>query len=173
MSILSAKTLFIFLLVCSWASSFALGEGADKDKKLHSQYVAGIFHDVGYEILNSPRVSDDDVKQAMVGLLEPTFKEIVLGQAAVRELFKVPKLGIIAGCLVTEGKVTRTAEVRLLRDNVVIHTGKVGSLRRFKDDVAEVKQSFECGIGIAGYNDLKQDDVIEFFEMVAVAVKSL
>jgi len=115
----------------------------------------------------------DDVRQAMVGLLEPTFKENVLGQASVRELFKVPKIGIIAGSFVTDGKVTRTAEVRLLRDNVVIHTGKVGSLRRFKDDAAEVKQGFECGIGIAGYNDIKEGDVIEFFETVAVAVKSL
>ena len=115
----------------------------------------------------------DDIKQAMVGMLEPTYKENVLGQAEVRELFKVPKIGIIAGCYVTDGKVTRAAEVRLLRDSVVIHTGKVGSLRRFKDDVAEVKNGYECGIGIAGYNDLKEGDVIEFFEMEAVAVKSL
>jgi translation initiation factor IF-2 len=115
----------------------------------------------------------DEVKQAMVGLLEPTFKEIVLGQAEVRQLFKVPKVGIIAGCYVTDGKVTRNAEVRLLRDNVVIHTGTVGSLRRFKDDASEVKQGYECGIGIANFNDLKEGDVIEAFEMVSVAAESL
>ncbi|NIM02322.1 MAG: translation initiation factor IF-2 [Acidobacteria bacterium] len=137
--------------------------------------VADLARDEGVEIRTYTVIYDviDDIKQAMVGMLEPTFKENVLGQAEVRQLFKVPKIGVIAGCYVTDGKVTRNAEVRLLRDNVVIHTGKVGSLRRFKDDVAEVKQGYECGIGIAGYNDLKEGDVIEFFEMVAVAVKSL
>lgn len=115
----------------------------------------------------------NEITQAMIGLLEPDLKEVVLGQAQVRELFKVPKIGIIAGCYVSEGKVTRNAEVRLLRDNVVIHTGKVGSLRRFKDDAAEVKQGYECGIGIEGYNDIKDGDVIEFFMMEKVAVKSL
>ena len=137
--------------------------------------VADLARDEGVEIRSYTVIYDmlDDIKQAMVGMLEPTFKENVLGQAEVRQLFKVPKLGVIAGCYVTDGKVTRGAEVRLLRDNVVIHTGKVGSLRRFKDDASEVKQGYECGIGIAGYNDLKESDVIEFFEMVAVAVKSL
>jgi len=137
--------------------------------------VADLARDEGVEIRSYTVIYDmlDDIKQAMVGMLEPTFKENVLGQAEVRQLFKVPKLGVIAGCYVTDGKVTRGAEVRLLRDNVVIHTGKVGSLRRFKDDVSEIKQGYECGIGIAGYNDLKESDVIEFFEMVAVAVKSL
>jgi translation initiation factor IF-2 len=115
----------------------------------------------------------DDIKKAMVGLLEPTFKEVVLGQAKVRQLFRVPKLGTIAGCYITDGKVTRNSEVRLLRDNVVIYTGKIGSLRRFKDDVSEVKQGYECGIGIAGYNDLKDDDVIESFVMEKVMAKSL
>jgi translation initiation factor IF-2 len=114
-----------------------------------------------------------DIKQAMVGMLEPTLKESVLGQAEVRQTFNVPKIGTIAGCYVTDGRVARNAEVRLLRDNVVIHTGKVGSLRRFKDDVSEVKQGFECGIGIAGYNDLKEGDVIEFFVMEKVAAQSL
>jgi len=115
----------------------------------------------------------NEMTQAMIGMLEPDEKEIVLGQAQVRELFKVPKIGIIAGCYVNDGKVTRSAQVRLLRDNVVIHTGKVSSLRRFKDDAAEVKQGYECGIGIDSYNDLKADDVIEFFMMEKVAIKSL
>jgi len=115
----------------------------------------------------------DDIKKAMVGLLEPVKREVVLGQAEVRQLFKVPKIGMVAGCYVTDGKVARSAEVRLLRDNVVIYTGKVGSLRRFKEDVGEVKQGFECGIGIANYNDLKESDVIEFFTIEEVAVESL
>jgi len=115
----------------------------------------------------------DDVRQAMLGMLEPTERESVLGQAAVRQLFKVPKIGTVAGCYVTDGKVTRAAQVRLLRDNVVVYTGKVGSLRRFKDDASEVKQGYECGIGIANYNDVKDGDVIEFFVMEKVAVESL
>jgi translation initiation factor IF-2 len=115
----------------------------------------------------------DDIRQAMVGLLEPTFKEVVLGQAEVRQLFKVPKIGVIAGCFVTDGKVARNGEVRLLRDNVVIHTGKISSLKRFKDDASEVNQGFECGIGIARYNDLKEGDVIECFVMETIAAASL
>ena len=115
----------------------------------------------------------DDVKQAMLGMLEPIVKESVTGQAEVRELFKVPKIGNVGGCYVTDGKVTRDAEVRLIRDNVVIYTGKVGSLRRFKDDVSEVKNGTECGIGIANYNDVKVGDVIEFFIIERIAAKSL
>ena len=115
----------------------------------------------------------DDIRQAMVGLLEPTLKENVLGQAEVRQLFRVPKVGVVAGCYVTEGKVTRDSEVRLLRDNVVILTGKLGSLRRFKNDVSEVKGGYECGIGIANYNDLKEGDVILSFTMEKVVADSL
>jgi translation initiation factor IF-2 len=111
----------------------------------------------------------DELKKAMEGLLEPTFKEQVLGRAEVRDTFKVPKVGVIAGCYVTDGRVTRTAEARLLRDNVVIFEGRVGSLRRFKDDVSEVKAGFECGIGVAGYNDVKVGDVIEAFTMQRVS----
>jgi translation initiation factor IF-2 len=105
----------------------------------------------------------DEMKKALEGLLEPTIREIRQGAAEVRETFKISKVGTIAGCFVTDGKVTRAAQVRLLRDNVVIHTGKVSSLKRFKDDASEVKSGLECGIGIAGYNDLKPADVIEFF----------
>ncbi|HVO11535.1 MAG TPA: translation initiation factor IF-2 [Vicinamibacteria bacterium] len=105
----------------------------------------------------------DDMKKAMEGLLEPTIREVRLGAAEVRDTFKISKVGTIAGCYVQDGRVTRTANVRLLRDNVVIHTGKVSSLKRFKDDASEVKSGLECGIGIAGYNDVKPGDVIEFF----------
>jgi translation initiation factor IF-2 len=105
----------------------------------------------------------EDIRKALEGLLEPTIKEVRLGAAEVREAFRISKVGTIAGCYVTDGKVNRNAQVRLLRDNVVIHTGKVSSLKRFKDDASEVKAGLECGIGIAGYNDIKPADVIEFF----------
>ena len=93
-------------------------------------------------------------------------------RAEVREVFRVPKVGSIAGCMVTEGRITRAGETqaRLLRDNVVVHEGKIGSLRRFKDDVSEVKSGFECGIGLANYNDIKVGDVIEIFTMERVAI---
>jgi translation initiation factor IF-2 len=112
----------------------------------------------------------DEIKKGMEGLLDPTFKEVRLGAAAVREVFKVPKIGAIAGCMVTEGRIIRSgdAQARLLRDNVVIHEGKIGSLRRFKDDVSEVKTGFECGIGLEKYNDIKVGDVIEVFTMERV-----
>jgi translation initiation factor IF-2 len=114
----------------------------------------------------------DEMKKAMTGLLEPTFKEVRIGVAEVRNTFKVPKFGTIAGCMVTEGRITRAGETqaRLLRDNVVIYEGKIGSLRRFKDDVSEVKTGFECGIGFERFNDLKVGDLIEVFTMERVAV---
>jgi len=105
----------------------------------------------------------EDIKKAMEGLLEPTIREVRLGAAEVRDTFKISKVGTIAGSYVTDGRVNRAAQVRLLRDNVVIHTGKVSSLKRFKDDASEVKAGLECGIGIANYNDVKPGDVIEFF----------
>jgi translation initiation factor IF-2 len=105
----------------------------------------------------------EDIKKAMEGLLQPSIREVRLGAAEVREAFRISKVGTIAGCFVTDGKVNRNAQVRLLRDNVVIHTGKVSSLKRFKDDATEVKAGLECGIGIANYNDIKPGDVIEFF----------
>jgi translation initiation factor IF-2 len=114
----------------------------------------------------------DEMKKAMAGLLEPTFKEVRIGIAQVRNTFKVPKYGTIAGCMVTEGRVTRAGDTqaRLLRDNVVIYEGKIGSLRRFKDDASEVKAGFECGIGFEKFNDIKVGDVIEVFTMERVAV---
>jgi translation initiation factor IF-2 len=105
----------------------------------------------------------EEMRKAMEGLLEPSIREVRLGAAEVRDVFKISKVGTIAGCYVIDGRVNRSAQVRLLRDNVVIHTGKVASLKRFKDDASEVKAGAECGIGIANYNDLKSGDVIEFF----------
>jgi translation initiation factor IF-2 len=113
----------------------------------------------------------EEIQKSMAGLLDPTFKEVRIGAAEVREVFKVPKIGAIAGCMVTEGRITRAGEskARLLRDNVVVHEGKIGSLRRFKDDVSEVKSGAECGIGLHNYNDVKVGDVIEVFTMERVA----
>ncbi|MEA2108993.1 MAG: translation initiation factor IF-2 [Pseudomonadota bacterium] len=111
----------------------------------------------------------DDVKKAMVGLLQPEIKEVYLGRAEVKEAFAVSKVGTIAGCRVIDGKVSRNAGVRLLRDNAVIYEGKISSLKRFKDDVKEVSTGFECGIGIEKYNDVKPGDVIEVFTTKEVA----
>jgi translation initiation factor IF-2 len=113
----------------------------------------------------------DEMKKAMVGLLEPTFKEVRLGVAEVRDIFKVPKFGTIAGCMVTDGRITRSGDTqaRLLRDNVVIYEGKIGSLRRFKDDVSEVRTGFECGIGFDKFNDIRVGDLIEVFTMERIA----
>jgi translation initiation factor IF-2 len=120
------------------------------------------FYDVIYHAL-------DDIKKAMAGLLDPEFKEAVIGSAEVRETFSVPKIGTIAGCYVIDGKVARNAKVRVLRDGVVIYTGQMGSLRRFKDDAKEVASGYECGIGIENFNDIKVGDVIEAFIMEEVA----
>ena len=112
----------------------------------------------------------DEIKKAMAGLLEPTFKEARIGAAQVRETFRVPKVGTIAGCMVTDGRITRQgdAQARLLRDNVVVWEGKLASLKRFKDDVSEVKAGFECGMGLQNFNDIKVGDVIEVFQMERV-----
>jgi translation initiation factor IF-2 len=111
----------------------------------------------------------DDVKKAMVGLLEPEYQEEELGHAEVREIFKVPKIGAIAGSHVIDGVITRSAKVRLLRDHVVIYEGELASLRRFKDDAAEVREGFDCGIGLAKYQDIKEGDIIEAYKMVEIA----
>ncbi len=107
----------------------------------------------------------DDIRKAMVGMLEPTFEEEVIGLAEVRETFSVPKVGTIAGCSVLDGKILRTAKVRVLREGVVIYTGKIDSLRRFKDDVKEVLSGYECGIGVEKFNDIKIGDTLEAFVM--------
>ncbi|MBM3777693.1 MAG: translation initiation factor IF-2, partial [Acidimicrobiia bacterium] len=114
----------------------------------------------------------EEIKKGMTGLLEPTFKEVRLGSAAVREVFRIPKVGAIAGCMVTDGRITRSgeAQVRLLRDNVVVYEGRITSLRRFKDDAGEVKAGLECGIGLERFNDIKTGDVIEVFVVEKVAV---
>ncbi len=110
----------------------------------------------------------EDIQAAMKGMLAPTFKEVVLGHAEVRQLFKVSGVGTIAGCYVTDGKILRACDIRLVRDGIVIHEGKLSSLKRFKDDVREVATGYECGLSIERFNDLKEGDVIEAFEMKEV-----
>lgn len=111
----------------------------------------------------------EDIQKAMTGLLQPTYQEKELGRAEVREIFHIAKVGTVAGCMVTDGVITRQAKVRLLRDNVVVWEGGLGSLKRFKEDVTEVKAGFECGLTLAGYQDIKQGDVIEAFTRVEVS----
>jgi translation initiation factor IF-2 len=106
----------------------------------------------------------EDIERAMVGLLAPEFEEVVTGEAEVREIFRVPRVGAIAGCYVRSGVITRGSKVRFLRDGVIIWKGSITSLRRFKDDVREVREGFECGIGLSDFQDLKQGDLIETFE---------
>jgi len=111
----------------------------------------------------------DQIKAAILGLMKPTFREEILGHLEVRDTFTIPKIGTIAGCYVTDGKVPRSGRVRLYRDNVVIYTGKIGSLRRFKDDASEVAAGYECGVGIENYNDVKVGDFLEVYRDVEVA----
>ncbi|WP_028574894.1 translation initiation factor IF-2 [Desulfonatronovibrio hydrogenovorans] len=117
------------------------------------------FYDIIYNLVN-------DIKDAMAGMLAPIIKEQYLGQAEVLQTFSVPKVGTVAGCMISDGKLTRNAKVRLLRDGVVIYTGKLSSLKRFKEDVKEVTKGYECGAGLENYNDLKIGDIIEAFEEV-------
>ncbi len=130
-----------------------------KVRELASEHSVDIrFYDVIYNVVN-------DIKAAVVGLMSPTYEERLVGRAEVRDTFHVSKVGTVAGCYVTEGKIERGQRARLLRDGVVVHDGKIGSLRRFKDDVKEVTSGYECGIGIENYNDIKMDDVIECYEI--------
>ncbi|MGE4551790.1 MAG: translation initiation factor IF-2 [Desulfovibrionaceae bacterium] len=120
------------------------------------------FYDIIYKLV-------DDIKAAMSGMLKPDIEEVYLGQAEVRETFNVPKVGTVAGCAVVDGKLTRNANVRLLRNGVVVYTGKLSSLKRFKDDAKEVAKGFECGVGLERFNDIKVGDFIEAFELKEVA----
>jgi len=115
----------------------------------------------------------DEIKKAMVGLLAVVFKEVQLGRAEVRETFRISGVGTVAGSYVQEGKITRDAKVRLVRDGVVVHEGRIRSLRRFKEDVAEVRQGVECGISIENYNDIKAGDSMESFVVERVAEPAL
>ncbi len=113
----------------------------------------------------------EDVKAAMEGMLQPDYEEVAVGRVEVRETFKVPKIGTIAGCMVTSGYITRKSQVHVLRDNVEVYTGALASLKRFKDDAKEVKEGYECGVGVDGFNDIQIGDVFEVFELKEIAKK--
>ena len=113
----------------------------------------------------------NDLKDAMEGMLSPVMKEEITGTAEIRETFKISKIGTIAGCMVTSGKIFRNSNIRLIRDGVVIYTGELASLKRFKDDVKEVAKGYDCGLQIKNYNDIKELDIVEAFQEVAVKKK--
>jgi translation initiation factor IF-2 len=124
------------------------------------------LHTIIYELV-------DEMKRAMTGMLEPVYKEVYKGRAQVREVFRITKVGNVAGCLVQDGSITRDSSVRLLRDNVVMHTGKIGSLKRFKNDASEVKSGMECGITLDNFGDFKPGDIFEAFVSERVAAEAL
>ncbi len=124
------------------------------------------LHTIIYELT-------DELKRAMTGMLEPVFKEVYQGRAEVREVFRISKVGNVAGCMVLDGLLKRDSEVRLLRDNIVVYTGKVDSLKRFKNDASEVKSGFECGVTLRNFSDVKPGDIIEAFATERVAVETM
>ena len=134
------------------AAAMANGQRANVDMR---------FYRVIYDAI-------DEIEAAMKGMLAPQFEEVVIGHAEVRMTYKVSAIGTIAGCMVKDGKITRDAQVRVLRDNIVIHEGEVGSLQRFKDAVKEVTAGYECGMSILKFNDIKEGDIFECFAMQEV-----
>jgi translation initiation factor IF-2 len=113
----------------------------------------------------------EEMKAAMEGLLEPELVEAKLGHASVKEVFRISRVGAIAGCMVTDGKILRNAQVRLIRDQKIVHNGKIETLKRFKDDAKEVAEGYECGIKIGGHDDIRKGDIIEAYEVQKVARK--
>ncbi|HSK08673.1 MAG TPA: translation initiation factor IF-2, partial [Vicinamibacterales bacterium] len=156
------------VLLASASNAIIIGFSVRPDRNAvevaEREHVDMRLHSIIYNVI-------DEMKKAMAGLLEPTFREGRLGSAEVREVFRVPRAGVIAGCMVTDGVIRRggDAQARLLRDHVVVFEGKIGSLRRFKDDVSEVRAGFECGIGLERFNDVKVGDSIEVFVVERVA----
>ena len=138
---------------------------AGKSSKLAEQEGVEIrLYDIIYDAL-------DEVKAAMAGLLAPIKREVAMGKLQVRDTFSIPKIGTVAGCMVTEGKINRKAHLKVIRDAIQVYEGKIGSLRRFKDDVSEVQHGFECGVMVAGWNEVKTGDIIEAYEVVEEAAQ--
>jgi translation initiation factor IF-2 len=146
----------------AWVLGFNVRANAQARELAKRDGVDIRYHSIIYELL-------DEAKAALSGMLSPTARETIIGHAEIREVFAISKVGKIAGCRVIDGTIRRGARLRLLRDDIVIHDGALGSLKRFKDDVREVREGFECGIGIEGYNDLREGDVIEAYEIEQVA----
>ena len=139
--------------------AFNVRADATARKMIESEGIDVRYYNVIYNAI-------DDMKSALSGMMAPILREQAVGLAEVRDVFRVARLGAVAGCRVIEGEVKRNLPVRVLRDNVVIFEGQIDSLRRFKDDVAEVKTGFECGIGVKNYNDIKEGDQIEIYQTV-------
>jgi translation initiation factor IF-2 len=156
------------VLFASTSNAIIIGFNVRPEKKVadlaQQEGVDIRLHTIIYNVTN-------EIKSAMVGMLDQTFKEVYQGTAEVRNTFRVPKFGTVAGCYISDGKVARTSQVRLLRDNVVIYEGKIASLKRFKDDASEVRSGFECGIGLENFSDVKNGDLIEAFVMERVAAE--
>src|SRR5262245_37270680 len=152
--------------LASVANATVIGFNVRPDRKARElAQVEGVemrLYEVIYQVL-------EDVQAALIGMLEPEFEEVVTGEAEVREVFSVPRVGKVAGCYVRNGTITRGSKVRFLREGVVIWNGAIASLRRFKDDVREVQSGFECGIGLENYQDLKAGDVIETYDLKEIA----
>ena len=143
---------------------FGFNVRADKAAKdvIEREGIELRYYSVIYELL-------DDIKMVLEGMLSPEVREEIIGTAEVRDVFRSPRYGQVAGCMVTEGTISRNRKIRVLRDNVVIFEGELESLRRFKDDVNEVRNGLECGIGVRNYNDVRAGDLIEVFDSREVA----
>jgi translation initiation factor IF-2 len=141
---------------------FNVRANAQAKQAADSQGIEIRYYNIIYDLV-------DEVKAAMSGLLAPTKREVFLGYASIKQVFNISKVGKVAGCVVTEGKVERGAKVRLLRDNVVIHEGTLSILKRFKDDVKEVVSGQECGMSFANYQDIREGDQIECFQVETIA----
>jgi translation initiation factor IF-2 len=150
---IASKALIIGFNVRADVGARKLAEGNDVDLR---------YYNIIYDAV-------DELKAAMSGMLAPEKREEIIGSAQIRTVFVASKIGTVAGCMVTAGQVTRGAHFRLLRDNVVIYTGEIDTLKREKDDVREVKEGFECGIKLKNYNDIKEGDQLEFFDVKEVA----
>jgi translation initiation factor IF-2 len=154
------------ITLAATTNSTIIGFNVRPDRKARdaaeSEHVEIRTYEIIYNLL-------DDIEQAMIGMLAPEYEEVVTGDAEVREIFRVPRIGAIAGCYVQNGVITRGSKVRFLRDGTIIWKGEVSSLRRFKDDAQEVRAGFECGIGLSDFQDLKPGDVIETYDEREIA----
>lgn len=156
------------IVLASASKAFVYGFNVRPDAKVRQkaqeEKVEIHLHSIIYALI-------EEIENAMKGMMKPIEKEVVVGQAEIRSIFKASKIGTIAGCYVTEGYLKRDSMIRLIRDGVVIYTGKISSLKRFKDDAAKVNKDFECGLTIENYNDEKENDIIEAYEIQLVERK--
>ena len=166
LALLLALTLALSLAVPAYAADTTEEDDLDW-AALEAELAKAEAEQTGVEMRMYRVIYDaiNDVSDAMKGMLAPKFREALLGHAEVRQTYKVSAIGTIAGCYVKDGKITRDASVRVLRDNIVIHEGKLGSLQRFKDSVKEVAQGYECGLSFEKYNDIKVGDIVEAYVM--------